>query len=89
MAIGKQSWQALISKLPGEGYLAGYVVKTHDAARWLELIQKGLGFEICERCSKPAKKLVKHVENRGYSLTRRDVVKMICEECNGGQESQT
>lgn len=90
LAIGKQSWQTLISKLPGEGYLAGYVVKTHNAAKWLELIQKGLGFEICEQCSKPAKGLVerKTIIGRGTSY-QREKVEMICEECNNGQESQT
>lgn len=84
--VGEYEYQKLIRKLISTGHVVGYTVRTHDAAKWLKLIQEGLGFEVCDWCSKPAKELVKHVENRGYGLNRRDVVKMICKECKDGKE---
>lgn len=83
---GEYAQSTPISKLKGEGHMVGYAITTSNTAKWLKLIREHLGFETCELCREPCRELVKHVENRGYRLIRRDVVKMICPECAAEKE---
>ena len=87
LEAGDYDYQKLILRLTSTGHAAGYKVQTHDAAKWLKLIQEGIGFKVCDYCSKPAKELVEHKIIIGIGRRyQREKVEMICQGCHNPSE---
>jgi len=92
LKAGEYDYQRLIKKCTSSGHVVGYLVACGDVSLWLQLVQRGLGFQICERCKKVSQELVEHktIIGYGYGSHRKqeEKVEMLCPECHNPKREE-